>query len=220
MKNTFTIIFASIAAILLFIPVTPIVLRILYYAEFAFGFIILEICIFCIFKKSYPKKIPKVLPPLLVYFCIYTLAVKVSTVKAILTMGVSQKEIPLITKYVEGGFQSFPYAGYIVFVLFVILVFVLLYRKFDVENENLDKSKKFMKGTLKALFLMFIVSFGGGTLTGIFNNNLGIKESLFLYLSYSCAELSFFLLCFNLVCLGVDTLLSVIQSKTKFFSTL
>ena len=42
MKNIFTIIFAIITAIL-FIPVSPVILKILYYAEFAFGFIILEI---------------------------------------------------------------------------------------------------------------------------------------------------------------------------------
>lgn len=43
MKNIFTILFVIITAILLFIPVTPVILKILYYAEFAFGFIILEI---------------------------------------------------------------------------------------------------------------------------------------------------------------------------------
>ena len=43
MKNIFTIIFAIITAILIFIPVSPVILKILYYAEFAFGFIILEI---------------------------------------------------------------------------------------------------------------------------------------------------------------------------------
>ena len=66
MKNIFTIIFALIMAILLFIPVSSIILKILIYAEFAFGFTILEICIFCIFKKSYPKTIPKILKSLIV----------------------------------------------------------------------------------------------------------------------------------------------------------
>lgn len=220
MKNIFTIIFASITAILLFIPVTPLILKILYYAEFAFGFIILEICIFCIFKKSYPKKFPKILPPMLVYFCLYTLAVKVSTVRAILTMGNPPKEIPIITEYAKGGFQNFPYTGYILFVLLGILPFIMLYKKNDYEDENMIKSDKFMKGTLKAMFLMFLVSLVGGTLTGIINYSLGIKESLFLYLSYSCAELSVFLITFSIVCVGIDSLLSVIKSKTKFFSNL
>lgn len=220
MKNIFTIIFASITAILLFIPVTPLILKILYYAEFAFGFIILEICIFCIFKKSYPKKFPKILPPLLVYFCLYTLAVKVSTVRAILTMGNPPKNIPIITEFAKGGFQTFPYAGYIVFVILGILPFIMLYKRNDFEDENMIKSDKFMKGTLKAMFLMFIVSLAGGTLTGILNYSLGIKESLHLYISYSCAELSVFLLTFSIVCVGIDTLLAVIKSKTKIFSNL
>ena len=220
MKNIFTIIFASITAILLFIPVTPLILKILYYAEFAFGFIILEICIFCIFKKSYPKKFPKILPPLLVYFCLCTLAVKVSTLRAILTMGNPPKDIPIITEFAKGGFQTFPYAGYILFVILGILPFIMLYKKNDFEDENMIKSDKFMKGTLKAMFLMFIVSLAGGTLTGILNYSLGIKESLLLYISYSCAELSVFLLTFGIVCVGVDSLLAVIKSKTKNFSNL
>jgi len=218
MKNIFTIIFASITSILYFIPVSSILLKILIYAEFAFGFIILEICIFCIFKKSYPKTIPKILPSLIVYFCLYTLSVKISVVRTILTMGNSPIVIPLITKYIEGGFQNFPYAGYVICFLFVIFPLVMLYKKTVIEDENLDKSKKFMKGTLKAMFLMFFVSFAGGTLSGIRNYSLEIKESLLLYLAYSCAELSFFLLCFSTVCIGVDTLLFVINNKIEYFN--
>ena len=217
MKNKNSIILAALIALLIFVPYPPIVLKFMYYADFVFGFVIFEICIFCIFKKSYPKTIPSVLPAMLIYFCIYSIGLNIATVRMILIM---QNSIPLITEYAEGGFLKFPYAGYFIFVVSIPGVILFSQKNKDFEDEKIKESFVYIRATIKIYSLTFLVSLSGSTIIAVLKNNLSFKESIIKSLGYSCAELSFYFLQMIFICVGVDALLSVIKSKTKFFSNL
>lgn len=217
MKNKNTIILAALIALLIFVPYPPIVLKFLYYADFVFGFVIFEICIFCIFKKSYPKTIPSILPTMLIYFCIYSIGLNIATVRMILIM---QNSIPLITEYAEGGFLNFPYAGYVIFAASIPGAILFSIKNKDFENEKIKESFIYIRATMKVFCFTFLVSFLGSSLIAVLKNNLPIKESILKSLGYSCAELSIYFMQMILICVGVDLLLSVIKSKTKFFSNL
>lgn len=220
MKIKDYIILAVLVSLLIFVPFPSLVLKVLYYLDFGIAFIILEICIFNIFRKTYPKRIPKALPGIIKYFCFYTIPLNLSTVKLIINMKSKPVFIPLISEYAESAFNNFPYTGYLIFACMISALIVLLYKTKKLENEQLENSFKIFRASIKIFICSFIVAFAGGTLKGILHNNLSVLESIKFYLSYSCAEILFYFLNLNLVCLGIDSLLEVIRSDTKFFSTL
>lgn len=220
MKVKDIIILAVLIGLFIFVPSQPVLLKILYYLDFGIAFIVLEICIFNIFRKSYPKKIPKSLPGIIKYFCFYSVALNISTVKLIINMKNKPIDIPLISEYAENAFINFPYTGYIILVCLISVIIVLLYKTKRLENEQLEKSFKIFRATIKIFICTFIVSCAGGTLRGLIHNNLSVLESIKFFLSYSCSEIMFFFMNMILVSLGIDSLLEVIRSDTKFFSTL
>lgn len=215
MKTKLTIIFTALLAILIFIPLPALAVKILYYLDVAFGFIILEICIFVVFSKN--KIIPVFLGPLCVCLSLFTMTLDISTTRYVMIIKDINESVAVLSDFAK-GFINFPYAGYVIFVLFTFLAIFTFYKKTTIEDENLINSFKFIRGTLKTMYLVFLVSLLGGTIIGISQFSLALKDSFLVHLPFACAQITMYLLAFLFAGIGLDILMFVKQNKIKYFN--
>ena len=212
MKNKLIGITVALLVSLLFIPLPPLAVKILYYLDVAFAFIILEICIFTVFTKE--KIIPVFLKPLLVCFILYTISLYIATSKFLISLKDINNPNPILSDFSK-GFLLFPYSGYIIFVALSVFPIVSLFKKSKAENELLPGSFSLLRASIKLLYIVFLASVIGGTFGDMVKDNMSFMDSFLLHLPFSCAQITSYLLVIIMVGLGIDTLSSVDNVKKK-----
>ena len=206
MKNKFNCVVATLIVILLFIPFPLMAVKVLYYVDIAFAFIILEICMFTIFTKE--KRIPFFLSPLIVCFAFFTMVVDITTSKFLIELNDLNNQNPELFDFAQ-SFINFPYAGYILFIIFSIFPILNSFKKTTLEDKNLTDCFKFIKASIKVMYLVFLVSIIGGTLRGITKDNMNFVESFLSVLPFACAQITSYLLAWCMAGIGIDSLLFV-----------
>ena len=214
MKRKLIGLFSCLCVIMVFIPLPPLAIEILYYVDLGYGFILLEICLFIIFKKN--QAIPKFLGPLFICFALFTYALDAMTTRFAITLKDVNELIPILSENAQ-SFLKFPYAGYVILVCFLALPIYMLVRKLKIEDEDLVLSYRFMQGMIKAMLMLFLVAILGGTLVGITKEGLGFVESLLLHLPFACAQVTSYIFAVHLAGMGFTLLVYVKENKIDWF---
>ncbi|MBO4639551.1 MAG: hypothetical protein J5710_07340 [Treponema sp.] len=210
MKNKLIGITVALLISLLFIPLLPLAVKILYYLDVAFAFIILEICIFTVFTKE--KIIPAFLKPLLACFTLYTISLYIATSKFLISLKYVNN--PILSDFSK-SFLLFPYSGYIIFVALSVFPIVSLFKKSKAKNEILPGIFSLLRASIKLLYIVFLASVIGGTFGDMVKDNMSFMDSFLLHLPFSCAQITSYLLVIVMVGVGIDTLSFVDNVKKK-----
>ena len=116
MKNNLIVVVSLLFAIALVVPLPPLALTILFYADSTFAVSILMVCVFSLAKK----RIYKVMTNLIVCFSLYTVYLDITTARFVMTMKEGQEPIAFVADFAQSGFVNFPHAGYILFAIFIL----------------------------------------------------------------------------------------------------
>ncbi|MBO7124136.1 MAG: hypothetical protein J6V90_12750 [Treponema sp.] len=213
MKNNLIVVVSLLFAIALVVPLPPLALTILFYADSTFAVSILMVCVFSLAKK----RIYKVMTSLIVCFSLYTVYLDITTARFVMTMKEGQEPIAFVADFAQSGFINFPHAGYILFAIFILLSVITMIKKSNVVDERLEKALKLVRAAIEIIFIMFLVSVFAGTLFGVVKGGLGFKESFLLHLPFACAQITLFMVNFCFVGVGLNSIFFAKNYKTDYF---
>ena len=207
MKNLVMGLAAAVCIALLFLPLSPIVVKIFFLVEFAFSCVILGFAFYAAVKKS----IQNVMSYLILYFSLFSLAMFVAPSRLIFAWQPGTK-IELVS-YMAEDIINPQIVGYIIAV--VSLIFLLSGTQ-NVKNKfegALDGSIKFFAENGKAIAFIFAALVLGTPLIGMKQMHMTFVEGFKMYLPYCCAQLFIYSILYIIVNVALTTLLWVDRGK-------
>lgn len=201
-KSVFLAPIIAAIVLLLFVPLPSVGVKILYILDVAYGMVIIGFGIYATVKKQ----IPKIFPQLILFFTICTLVIDVASTRYLFMYKIQIEDIPLVSKMVDDIFISSPIAGYLLFAVGVFLTCYSIVRLKHIHEVVLNGSINFLRGTMKIIFLLIIVSIIGCWAIGFSKLELNYIESFTFYIPYICTQFLIYFIPLIMAGIGIDML--------------